>query len=90
LLIMRAGASVLELINRPYADAEYKFPFWKMANAAGLRYFAQFCEVVNPEAVKLMRAGAEKEDETNFLVNQNVVVDIAQLKLSVQKMLGEK
>lgn len=75
-LFMPEGASVLELINRQYANAEYKFPFWKLSCAAGLKYHAQFCDVVNPGVSRLMNAASVKEDERNFLVNQNVFVDL--------------
>jgi hypothetical protein len=85
-LFMQAGAKVLELINKPYAKAEYKFPFWKLTHAAGHKYFAQFCDITDPSVTKLKR-GSEYDDEGTYLVNQNVITDITLLKTNIEQML---
>ncbi len=75
LMFMAEGALVVELINEAYARAEYTFPFWKLANAAGLNYRAFFCDTVDSGADKLATRGTMKGNEAEYLVNRNVVVN---------------
>jgi hypothetical protein len=74
-MFMKPGSSVLELINEPYAEVEYQFPFWKLSSAAQLNYYAQLC-ALNPNASKLLRRGHTHDSENKYLADENIVVDI--------------
>jgi len=87
IMFMKPGSMVLELINLPYAKQEYTFPFWKLANAARLRYFSQFCDVSKGGETTILSYGKGKiEDELNYLVNKNILVDIVQLELILKQV----
>jgi hypothetical protein len=81
---MKTGCAVIELINRPYAEAEYTFPFWRMADAMQLRYAAQFCDVEGEKRTRLAYGLGKNESLNEFLVNQNVVVNIPKLLDTIQ------
>ncbi len=86
LLFMKEGSTVLELVNKPYAKAEYTFPFWKLANASSVNYYMQLCEVNSPEN-SLLSYGKDSEiSETKYLVNQNIIVDLTLLEENIQLM----
>ncbi len=84
LMFMNKDSAVIELINRPYAEAEYTFPFWRMADAMHLHYVAQFCDVEGNKRTRLAYGLGNNEDLSEFLVNQNVVVDIPRLLENIQ------
>lgn len=86
LQFMQKNSCVLELVNRPYAQREYTFPFWKLANAAQLNYYMQLCDVKNDLDFKLSYGKGEKTEETTFLVNQNIVVDLDLLESNIKLM----
>jgi hypothetical protein len=78
ILFMKENSYVLELINRQYAQLEYTFPFWKLANCVGLNYNAQFCDIVNIDKVFQLKFSTVNKDKNydTFLVNQNVYLQI--------------
>ncbi len=78
-LFMPEGASVVELINRQYAQVEYTFPFWKLAHTVHLKYASLFCNILQINEKYQLKYGKNMEKETAFLVNQNVVVDMNKL-----------
>ena len=80
ILFMNQGANVIELINKSYAEKEYNFPFWHLANANGLTYIAQFCRIKDSENNNLHYGIDSEINEEDFLVNQNVIVDLELLK----------
>jgi hypothetical protein len=88
LIFMKAGCAVIELINGPYAEAEYTFPFWRMADAMQLHYAAQFCDVEGEKRTRLAYGLGKNENMNEFLVNQNVVVDIELLLGNVRLAMG--
>lgn len=79
IMFMNENSFVLEFINRQYAIAEYTFPFWKLAKGIGLNYHALFCDVVSLQKNNKLKYGSNNDEETSFLVNQNVVVDLERL-----------
>jgi hypothetical protein len=86
IMFMKPDAKVLELINLPYAQQEYTFPFWKLANAAQLKYFSQFCDVKGAANSLLSYGKKNSENELEYLVNQNIIVDIAELEKNLKVM----
>jgi capsular polysaccharide biosynthesis protein len=82
---MQKGGTVLELINEPYAKTEYTFPFWKLGTLNELNYHVLFCPVVDESKTALIGSN-ENRQETEYLVNQNILVD---LKNSI-KILSEE
>jgi len=84
-MFMKKGSKVLELINKPYADAEYQFPYWKLCSAAKLKYYAQLCNTKSGASTRLIRGG--KQDKINtYLVNENIIVDVGLFKENMKKM----
>ena len=79
LMFMQPESFVIELINEVYAEKEYSFPFWRMANAASVTYIAQFCSINKPQGMLLAYGKTNNTNELDFLVNQNVIVDIPKL-----------
>ncbi len=88
MLFMEEKTSVLELVNQSYADIEYKFPFWKLANACDLNYFVQFGSP-NNENKKLIRGKSQKRSES-YLVNENIVIDVKLFENNIEKMIKYK
>jgi capsular polysaccharide biosynthesis protein len=86
LMFMQPNSCVLELINRPYAHAEYTFPFWKLANTVDLNYFMQLCDVVNEHDAKLSFGKNKGGKDEIYLVNTNLIVDLKLLELNVKSM----
>jgi capsular polysaccharide biosynthesis protein len=86
LMFMQPNSCVLELINRPYAHAEYTFPFWKLANTIDLNYYMQLCDVVNEQDAKLSFGKNKGGKDETYLVNTNLIVDLKLLKLNVKLM----
>ena len=86
LMFMPANSAVLELINRPYAHAEYTFPFWTLANSVQVRYFMQLCDVVNGKDAKLSFGKKRAEDDVKYLVNENLIVDLYLLESNLKLM----
>jgi glycosyltransferase involved in cell wall biosynthesis len=76
---MQKGTTVLELINEPYANTEYTFPFWKLGTLNELKYNTLFCPVVDQSKTALIDS-VKVADEQDYLVNQNIFVDIDTLK----------
>jgi capsular polysaccharide biosynthesis protein len=89
LMFLPEGAKVLELINKAYAQQEYTFPFWKLAHAAQVTYFAQLCEIDDAENAELGFGKKTTLASSDYLVNKNIVVDLSLLEANVQLMLGE-
>ena len=87
IIFMDPGNSVLELVNRSYADLEYKFPFWKLANARNLRYFVQFGEVDEGVTSRLIRV-VDYNDTDEYLVNENITIDLKLFENNLKMMLG--
>jgi len=85
-IFMQNGSRVLELINKQYAELEYKFPFWQLCNAMNLNYFYQFCEVKNKTTKLFNYKKSSKVTLSDLLVNQNVIVDIVKLEGNLIKM----
>jgi len=86
LMFMPPNSAVLELINRPYAHAEYTFPFWTLANSVQVRYFMQLCDVVNGKDAKLSFGKKRAEEDVKYLVNENLIVDLCLLESNLQLM----
>lgn len=87
MLFMKPNSSVLELINKPYAEKEYTFPFWKLANASALKYYAQLCNVDGDGALDF--GGNGDLSETDYLVNKNLIVDIPLFEKNLALMMSE-
>jgi len=87
-MFMKPEAKVLELINLPYAQQEYTFPFWKLANAAQLNYYSQFCPAKNFGDSLLSYGKNNNGKELNYLVNKNIVVDIVMLEKNLNLMIN--
>jgi len=84
ILYMNEGAYVLELINKSYAEKEYKFPFYHLASALNLNYQAQFGSILTQTKSELFNYSNDyKANEANYLVNQNIFIDIASLKIKL-------
>jgi glycosyltransferase involved in cell wall biosynthesis len=81
---MQKGTSVLELINEPYAKAEYTFPFWKLGTLNELNYYVQFCPVVDESKSALINQKRTNSNESDYLVNQNILVDLEKLSGSAK------
>lgn len=79
LIFMRPESLVIELINKVYAEKKYSFPFWRMANASGVKYIAQFCSINKTQGLLLEYGKDKNTKELDFLVNQNVIIDIPKL-----------
>ena len=77
---MQKGTSVLELINEPYAKAEYTFPFWKLGTLNELNYQVLLCPVVDDSVTALISKQGSNLKENEFLVNQNILVDLKKLE----------
>ena len=73
-LFMPFGSSVLELVNQVYADLEYKFPFWKLACAAGLKYHVQFGQPMNQN--QNLRRGGKHDHQNVYLADENIKIDL--------------
>lgn len=86
LMFMQPNTSVLELINRPYAHAEYTFPFWKLANTLDLKYYMQLCDAINAKDAKLSLGKKKGGEDEKYLVNTNLIVDIELLELNLRLM----
>ena len=84
-LFMKEDTLVLELVNKTYADLEYKFPFWKLANACNLKYFVQFGETKSSEK-KLITGKGQKVNE-QYLVNENINVNIELFEKNILNMM---
>lgn len=80
---MQKGTSVLELINEPYAKAEYTFPFWKLGTLNELNYYVQFCPVADASITALIGSQGSNLKENDFLVNQNILVEINHLRQNI-------
>ena len=85
-IFMKEGSKILELINKSYADLEYKFPFWHLCDTLGLDYQYQFCEVKNKTTQLFNYQKNNKASLSDMLVNQNVIVDIVKLEANLKKM----
>ncbi len=84
LMFMQSGSQFLELINGPYAHTEYTFPFWKLAHAVQVHYQAQFCPIAGDQSKLALDYGKRQGKDTDFLVNQNVVVNLQELERRLQ------
>jgi hypothetical protein len=84
---MQKGTSVIELINEPYAQAEYTFPFWKLGTLNELKYYVLFCPVVHDSDNFKLIGKYVRSNEKDYLVNQNVVVDISSLLRMLDKTM---
>lgn len=71
---MKAGGSTLELINEQYAQTEYRFPFWKLSSAMGLKPYIQFCK-------------SENNPDITIFVNNNIYVDLVELKKNIETII---
>jgi hypothetical protein len=87
MLFMKEGTAVMELVNQSYADVEYKFPFWKLANSCNLKYYVQFGKVLNKN-VKLVRGSNPKAND-NYLVDENIIIDKILFEKNILKMISK-
>jgi hypothetical protein len=83
LIFLNEGAQVLELVNRQYAQKEYTFPFWKLAQSINLKYNIQLCDAINQFGDIGYGSGNDQRNENDFLVNSNLIVDINRLKSNI-------
>ncbi len=86
LMFMEPGSNVLELINKPYAKLEYTFPFWKLGNSVHLNYFMQLCDTLNDEQLILGFGKDATKNDSDYLVNKNLEVDISTLLNNLKRM----
>jgi capsular polysaccharide biosynthesis protein len=87
LIFLKDGSSILELVNRQYAQKEYTFPFWKLAQNINVHYYIQLCDAINQNGV--VGFGKNKHratDENDFLVNSNLSVCLDLLLKNISKM----
>lgn len=83
LIFLKPGANVLELVNRQYAQKEYTFPFWKLAQNVDVKYSIQLCDAINQSGnIGYGKVNAQLH-ENDFLVNSNLVVDTDALKSNI-------
>ncbi len=80
LIFLPKGAFVLELVNRQYAQKEYTFPFWKLAQTIDVNYSIQLCDAINQKGAVGYGKSGDQQYENNFLVNSNLIVSIKALK----------
>ncbi len=71
-LFMQPESAVLELVNKAYADLEYKFPFWKLACAAKLKYHIQFGDPKNQN--RNLRRGSAHDNDNVYLADENISI----------------
>lgn len=83
-LFMPFGSSVLELVNQVYADLEYKFPFWKLACAAGLKYHVQFGQPINNN--QNLRRGGNHDHHNAYLADENIMISFDLFRNNILKM----
>jgi hypothetical protein len=77
ILFMSKGSNFIELINQPYSEIEYKFPFWKIAMLSNIVYHPIFCPIKSSNDKLKISYGKKKNNlETEYLVNQNIIVDL--------------
>lgn len=89
ILFMKEHAVFIELINKPYAHSEYKFPFWKLATLSGLVYLPIFCEIASDEENLETGFGLKKDEDSSYLVQQNIIVDCDELQSTIEEALHE-
>ena len=87
ILFMEKGSSVLELINETYAEIEYRFPFYHLANAIDLKYFAQFGKVENENLRNFNNKENYQLYEKEYLVNQDITIDINRFEANIELMI---
>jgi hypothetical protein len=87
IMFMDKGAVVMELINKTYADIEYKFPFWKLADALGLNYLYQFGSVNQDSSIQLIKDNKYDLNE-KYLVNENIYIDPILFENNIIKMIS--
>lgn len=80
LVFLKEGAKVLELVNRQYAQKEYTFPFWKLAQTIDVKYHIQLCDAVNKSGDLGYGKLDNQQHENDYLVNSNLIINIDDLK----------
>ena len=90
ILYMKDGASVIELINESYAEKEYKFPFYHLANSLNLNYMAQFGCVENKETALFNYKDNYNVADKDRLVNQNIIIDLHLLQTNLELIISTK
>jgi len=80
IIFMNADGKITELINEAYAELEYTFPFWKQAYTCGHSYTPIFGKPINETT--LLIDSQTKAHSGELLVNQNIVLDVQELKIS--------
>lgn len=85
LIFLPDEAHVLELVNRQYAQKEYTFPFWKLAQTIELNYFILLNDAVNKSARLEYGKQSDDTNENEFLVNSNLIIDIVKLAKIVNR-----
>jgi hypothetical protein len=88
IVFMQKNTSVLELINFEYAKLEYTFPFWKLADTLDINYFYQFGHI-NENSDYKMLINNDYDLNQNYLVNENINIDIIQFEQNVKLMLNQ-
>lgn len=85
IIFMQENKSVFELVNKSYADLEYKFPFWKMSVSHKLNYFVQFGLPIRNNS-KLVR-GSNPKPNDNYLVDENIIIDTNLFESNIKMMI---
>lgn len=88
LIFLPNEANVLELVNRQYAHKEYTFPFWKLAQTIELNYSIQLCEATNQTGKISYGKETNSINESEYLVNSNLVVSIEKLKSNINTFIS--
>lgn len=89
LVFLPDGAHVLELVNRQYAQKEYTFPFWKLAQTVHVNYSILLCDAINKGAKLDYGKVSNAIHENDFLVNSNLQISLGQLEQTVMLMLDK-
>jgi hypothetical protein len=80
IIFMHADGKITELINEAYAELEYTFPFWKQAYTCGHSYTSIFGKPVNETT--LLIDSQTQVHSGELLVNQNIIIDLQELKIN--------
>ena len=86
LVFLQDEANVLELVNRQYAQKEYTFPFWKLAQTVNIKYDLLLCDAVSQNGEMGYGKNSTSKNENDFLVNSNLTINLVSLSSKVEVM----
>ena len=86
LVFLQDEANVLELVNRQYAQKEYTFPFWKLAQTVNIKYDLLLCDAVSQNGEMGYGKNNTSKNENDFLVNSNLTINLVSLSSKVEVM----